>query len=1064
MIAVERRERPSCNHCTERPVGRLVPSRRACSSAISPKSLRATRSGELADCTRRLVPSRPTTRATVAAVSLGGQNAAMDRCCCFLSLALLLILAGCKSEDASTATPVPAGRSETEVDWVAKARRAHRSGDHGSAADSIYKHLLAHPDDSAATFLAAQIESARKKPKVAIDLCRSIPLSDSRFGLQAMDLRCRQLLAAGLQQDAEQALVQLLEADPENAPRRHDLWELLNRLGRRQEACQHADYLCRQGFINDYELLSLVRRTLSFPFLPAEDEDPRELFAEGLGRARWHFSRGDLPQAIDALQQQSKEKFEHPAAAALYGRLLAESQRFEQMPAWHEKCNDHVQVHSDYWAALGVLFIERGQHEAAVGALLRAIDRDPTDRVSFQRLGRVFHAMGREDDAEQAVYRGVKLGQTEDVQQQVLAAPSDGTLRQRMVQQMIELGRPFEALQWKQTLLPPQATAERRQVETQRRQLAAAVDLDEAARRENLMGHDPADFPCTDQLHKALGSLAATASSPKPKKTKVLAQASLVNVSQAAGLNYQYYHRKEIDLSYFLLHETVGGGIGVIDFDLDGWPDLYLAQGSGDPPDFVGNRSNQLLRNVEGKFQVVTTLSGTSDHGYSTGVAVGDVNQDGFADIYLGNLGRNRLLINNGDGTFTDASGRLLGPDGQPDQKELFSASLAIADIDRDHLPDLFESNYVETKEVLKQPRRLAGGRMPEPSPLLHFAQPDRWFRQRGDGRWDALEIGVEVAKPASSLGVMIAQFDSQPGNEVFVGNDVRPNHYLSFVDGNLRNLAAIKGIANGFDGSPNGCMGIAIGDFDRDGRPDIQIANFLDESANLFIQRNEGVFVDLAVRYGLDVLTKPYLGFGTKAVDIDRNGWLDFVTTNGHIFDGRYKNKPFRMSPQLVMGLADRFEVSPVDDPSGYWNGQYLGRTIATTDFDRDRRIDFVINHLDAETALLQNQTETSGHWIQLELVGSRSERDAIGAQVTVTCDGESFHQWVTAGDGYFCSDQPLIDIGLEAHLSIDSVTVRWPFGENQVFENLQVDQRYLLIENQADAFQRNSRNSWRD
>jgi hypothetical protein len=187
----------------------------------------------------------------------------------------------------------------------------------------------------------------------------------------------------------------------------------------------------------------------------------------------------------------------------------------------------------------------------------------------------------------------------------------------------------------------------------------------------------------------------------------------------------------------------------------------------------------------------------------------------------------------------------------------------------------------------------------------------------------------------------------------------------------------------------------------------------------------------------------------------VDRNGWLDLIVANGHVYD-LPQDDQFEMPPQLLMNLGTRFEQVSVEDESGYWKQKYLGRSLASLDFDRDRSIDLLVGHLDQPVALLHNETPADGHWIQFELIGKTSERDAIGARIVVTTGGEQFVQWVTAGDGYLCSDESVIDFGLGAHRELDSVQIHWPHGETQVFHNLELGHRYLIIEGELEAYRR--------
>jgi hypothetical protein len=451
------------------------------------------------------------------------------------------------------------------------------------------------------------------------------------------------------------------------------------------------------------------------------------------------------------------------------------------------------------------------------------------------------------------------------------------------------------------------------------------------------------------------------------------------------------------------------------------------------------------------QYEAVTTLAQADDFNYSSGIAAGDVNQDGFPDLYLGALGRNRLLINNGDGTFRDATAQL------GNVADLFTSSLVIADINGDALPDLFEATYVEMKDGFKLPEIGADGRGVQPSPLQHFAESDRWFENLGNDRFERREISEDAALPGTSLGLIVTDIDSNGSNEIFVANDARPNHLLVQAGGKgFLNVADAKGAASGFSGESNACMGIAAGDFNRDGMLDLHVTNFLKESANHYLQTDGGSFTDYAARYGLSALSFPFIGFGTKAIDIDRNGWLDLIVTNGHVFDMRDEGEDLQMPPQLLMNLGNRFQQTSVDDKSGYWDSAHLGRSIAMTDYNRDGSIDFLVGHLDQPLALLRNETDSPGQWIQFELVGTASERDAIGARIVLTMGDEQLTAWVTAGDGYLCSDEAVIDFGLGANRQIDQAEFFWPSGRRQTFHSPKTGRRYLVVEGETRLYPR--------
>ncbi len=929
--------------------------------------------------------------------------------------------------------------------------------DYDSAARQVQRELIAMPSDPGLTLLAAKIEAARGNTQLALDITESLTAHPT-LAKEVSILRYSQSQLLDNEDEAQRSLERLCRDEPNNLQWFQELWQLLNRRGMRHEASALADTLCQAGAANDQQMFSLIRRTDSFPATLRAQQRPEELFSSGLGLARWYFTQGQYPQAISELKEQQiltaefMQRSDAKAALALYGRLLAESQLYEQMPSWHAACDETVRIYGDYWAAMGSFLIDQGKSEAAARALLEAVYQNPTDRVCFQRLGRVLDALGRADDAISFRAAGILISETESLEKILRNHPSDPERRNAMAQKLMQLYRPFESLQWAQSRLAPNDLRTKTMMQQQRQKLQSHPLAKTMASQAALMELDRDAFQLGDAIETAFGALAAV--SERVSAAQALAIPRLVNVAPQAGLDFQWYADTDLTLDSIAIYQSIGGGVAVLDYDRDGWPDVYCAQGSGKPPQGRSTRSNQLFRNLAGKFVDVTTGASADDWNYSSGQAAGDVNQDGFADIFVGNLGPNRLLINQGDGTFRDAT-KSLG-----NHADAFTTSLAIADLDGDALPDLFECNYIEMEGGFTRPRIGPDGLEVQTSPLEHFAQSDRWFRNQGDATFTEKTIDSAIAQPGTSLGVLVADFDGDGANEVFVGNDERPNHFLKCQpDGQFRNFADLLGCAYGFSGAATGCMGIAAGDFNRDGRLDVHVTNFLDEPANLYLQSPHGGFQDAAKRFRIDIASQPYVGFGTKAVDLDRNGWLDLAVTNGHIFDMRRFDLPFKMPPQLLISQGNQFELAPVQDPSGYWQKNYLGRSMNLIDFDRDGALDLIIGHLDAPLALLHNETTSSGSWLQFELVGVHSERDAIGAKITVLTDRGEWRQWVSAGDGYLSSDERVVDFGLDDAKAVLSVQIDWPSGGRQRFAGPLLGRRYLAIENSSQlTMQKNS------
>lgn len=930
--------------------------------------------------------------------------------------------------------------SDATVDFFELAKQLHERGDLVGSANAISKLLIQSPEHVEGKLFAANLEVERGNYELASEIAGSIPI-DSAQGRVALDVRVTALAKAAQYSAAADALLAGIQHNNEVPRWRQEAWRLLNQVGRREEASRQAMALCRMGLVSDQLLLSLINQGRSFPTPEMIPDGKADLFSEGLGRARWHYSCGDFELGLAALADENKHGFQTPAAEALYGRLLAERQRWDEFRLWSGRTMPATKDFNDYWAGIGTYFVDNRHFEGAARALLEAVYRDPTDRISIQRLFSVMGSLGRPEDAEQFKFRGLEISNTEKESQTLYRTPNNLEARNRLARDLMELDRPFETLAWTQTLLPASAIGPRQVIDKQRSDLQQNPVAMKMAHESALLGIDPSQFQLDAAWDELLQSDVHV--QQQPQHRDIAAQVRLVNRATELGLNFQWYKDVEIDLVSIPIHESLGGGIAVLDYDLDGWPDVYLAQGSGDPPTDHATRSNSLFRNVVNRFHDTTLASGAEDYNYSSGIAAGDVNQDGFPDLYLSSLGHNRLLINNGDGTYQDKTAQL-GP-----CDDRFSTSVAIADINGDRLPDLFEANYIEMEGGFALPSTGPDGKLVSPTPLSHYADSDRWFEQLGNGQFSMHEIGREIAKPGTGLGVVVTDFDSDGKNEVFVGNDVRPNHLLVQTSNNgLVNVADSKGLANGFDGVANGCMGIATGDFDRNGALDLQIANYSLESANLFLQTPAGSFVDQARRYGLTEPTYINVGFGTKAADLDRNGFLDFIVTNGHIFDVRHLGEPYQMAPQLFLSTGDQLHLERVQDEAGYWDSTYLGRSLTRWDYDRDGATDFLVGHLDQPLAVLHNETKATGGWIQLELVGTASERDAIGARVDLAIGQTQQSEWVVAGDGYLSSDEPYLDFAFAEDQPIGQFVVRWPSGAHQTFRNVQRNHRYLVVE----------------
>ncbi len=524
-----------------------------------------------------------------------------------------------------------------------------------------------------------------------------------------------------------------------------------------------------------------------------------------------------------------------------------------------------------------------------------------------------------------------------------------------------------------------------------------------------------------------------------------------VDVAAETGLQF-IYHNGAVGRS--LMVEAMGGGVGAIDYDLDGRIDLLFSQG-GDPT--LGDDPTQppvsLFRHTESsspigrRFSEVAESAGLGHYGYGQGVSVGDFNADGFEDAYFTTLGANTLLQNQGDGTFRNVT---IDSGTAGDR---WSTSAAWADLNGDGLLDLYVCNYLQYDP--KHPRicRNAQGELRICHPREIQPWPNDCFINAGDGTFlEQSVIRGLVGEGSKSLGVVVADFDIDGAPDIYVANDTTANFlFCNRGDGNFVERALLQGCAVNYEGLFQASMGLAAGDFDRNGFLDLYSTHYYDESNTLY--RNNGVsgFQDVTGRMGLHTPTLQSLGFGTVMADFDSDGWLDLFVTNGHV-ENYVDNPILEMMPQLFQFDGTKFH--DVSLASGeFFSRQYVGRGVAAVDFDDDGDVDLAVVHQNGPAALLRNDSP-QGRWLKLSLVGTQSPRQGIGCRVTVTIDGDrsaepiSHVRELVGGGSYLSSHQANLIFGLGHEATVCDVDVHWPTGIVQQLRDVDVNQSLVITE----------------
>ncbi|MBC7966972.1 MAG: CRTAC1 family protein, partial [Fuerstia sp.] len=503
-------------------------------------------------------------------------------------------------------------------------------------------------------------------------------------------------------------------------------------------------------------------------------------------------------------------------------------------------------------------------------------------------------------------------------------------------------------------------------------------------------------------------------------------------------------------------HLTFGSGIAWMDFDQDDLPDLYAAQGvpfeTERTPDSE-SVTDCLYRNLgDGQFEDVSKVCGLSDNDYSMGLAVGDFDNDGFQDIYVTNFGLNRLLRNNGDGTFTEiaaASGVAYAG---------FGASCTWVDLDDDGSLDLFVVNYVKLDvnnyklcTVERNGKRY--GVTCHPRSLS--SECDVLFRSHGDGGFsDGTErAGMNRSPAAQGLGVVAVDVDADGDVDVFVANDSVANDlWLNQADGQLSNEGISSGTAFNRAGQREACMGAVVGDVDGDGLPDLFVTNYYGETNTLYRNEAAGFFLDVTDESGLASPSRLKLGFGTSLFDFDNDGWLDLFVANGHVHDRPEilgPNETFAQRPQLFQNQGGRRFTEVSDSGGRYFQRDVVGRSCAVADYDRDGWQDLAIGHLNSGLVLLHNEKrDPQMKSLRIQLIGVRSNRDAIGAVVEVRIGEKHLTRFRIGSSGYLSCDEGCLTIGVGSSGTPADVTIGWPGGESQTFRALQTGRLHVLIE----------------
>lgn len=504
------------------------------------------------------------------------------------------------------------------------------------------------------------------------------------------------------------------------------------------------------------------------------------------------------------------------------------------------------------------------------------------------------------------------------------------------------------------------------------------------------------------------------------------------------------------------LVETVGCGVALFDYNNDGLLDVFFVNGSSfeilaDP--HLPRSSGRLFRNNgDGTFTDVTRASGLINEGWGTGVTIGDYDNDGYRDVFITNFGTNALFHNNGNGTFTNVT-REAGLEGGN-----WSTGCAWGDYDRDGRLDLYVSRYVDFDKA----------RIPAPgsNTYCHYqgipvacgpqglpGLPDLFYRNEGHGKFREVsaDVGIRDSDRAYGLGVTWLDFDNDGWLDIYVANDSVPNFlWRNKGDGTFEEIGFEAGCAVSADGRSQSSMGIAVGDYNNDGWLDLLVTNFA-EDYNTLYRNTRGQFEDVTYEAGLGTVSYTQLGWGTGFVDFDNDGWKELFVANGHIYPKLEQTRnTYRQDNQLFRNLRNgRFALVPSEE-SGFTERR-SSRGAAFGDLAGDGRMGIIVNNIDQEPFFYQPARASAGAWARFKLTGTKSNRDAVGARITVAANGLTQIDEVRSADSYISSSDVRAHFGLGQASVIDKVQIRWPDGSVEQRTNLEINREHAIRQGEA-------------
>jgi len=498
------------------------------------------------------------------------------------------------------------------------------------------------------------------------------------------------------------------------------------------------------------------------------------------------------------------------------------------------------------------------------------------------------------------------------------------------------------------------------------------------------------------------------------------------------------------------LPETVGPGVAFIDYDNDGWPDIFLVNGADWPGHLAKHTTPKLYHNNhDGTFTDVTHKAGLDVEMYGIGVTVGDYDNDGYDDLFITAYGQSRLFHNNGNGTFTDVTQKA-GLSGVNE----FSTSAAWVDYDKDGRLDLVVGNYVQWSPEKDLYCTMDGKNKSYCTPESYKGTSVRLWHNDGGGKFSDVTQKAGLGEPTSkTLGVAVLDYDNDGWPDLLFSNDTQPNKlYHNNGNGTFTEKAVVAGVAFSEDGVARAGMGVDTFDYDRSGNTSLLITNFSNQMISLYHNEGKGLFVDEAPQSEVGRTSLLTLGFGCFFFDYDLDGWPDIFVANGHIDPDIQKvqaNVKYAELPHLFRNLGKGKFAEVTKSAGAEFASARVGRSAAYADIYNDGRLDILLSTNGGPTHLFRNvATGRANHSVRLKLAGTKSNRDGIGAVVRVTSQDGAQTQMLRSGSSYLAASELVLTFGLAQQSKVDAIEIRWPSGQIDKLTNVSAGQTVTVTE----------------